>query len=640
MTHDAEKQLLEMAARLAGVGHWRFEVASGRITWSPETYRIHGLPQTENEPDYDHLLGLYLPESADLLSSLVERALATGQGYSLEASLRRPDGAIRYVAAKAECVLDANGNVEALIGVFQDVTERTQAERFMRVLTNYIPAMVAYWDINLRCSYANEQYREWFGRTPGEMLGISMRELMGAELFARNEPFIRGAMSGQAQSFERTLIKPSGETGHTLARYIPDVNETGGVRGMVAVVTDVTEIKEAALKLEEANAVTGEALALSQAALSVKSEFLSNISHELRNPLTAIVGFSELLGDNHILSGEDGRYLDRIRAASTDLLTTVNDLLDFSKLEAGHVSIEREPADPYTVGLHALDFFEPQLSGKNLSYAFEAHDLPPSVMMDRVRVRQVLLNFIGNAAKFTTRGSVTLIAEYDASRGVLRYVVADTGPGIPEEHQAKLFQRFSQVDGARNRKTGGTGLGLAICKGIAEAMGGRVGFVTVAGEGSRFWLEAPCESVFVKGEGSSSSGELADPATVLRGLRLLVVDDHPVNRELVKRMVEPLGVAVAEAECGRDGVALASAEQFDIILLDVVMPEMDGPTTSLMIRSGAGPNRSAAIIAFTANGDRNVRPEWADLFSDQLPKPFSASDLINLLMRHSSAQAH
>jgi PAS domain S-box-containing protein len=248
MGSDDQKRLLEMAGRLAGIGHWRFEVPSGRITWSEETYRIHGLLQTASEPDYARLLGLYSPESADLLARLVYRAIATGQGYELEATIRRPDGAIRFVAAKAECVLGADGKVEVLIRVFQDITEHTQAERFTRAVTDHVPAMVAYWDSNLRCRYANEQYREWFGRSPADTLGISMQELMGQELFERNAPFIPGAISGQRQTFERTLTKPSGEMGHTLARYIPDVDEMVRVTGIVVLVTDVTELKETELR--------------------------------------------------------------------------------------------------------------------------------------------------------------------------------------------------------------------------------------------------------------------------------------------------------------------------------------------------------------------------------------------------------
>lgn len=628
---------VEMAERLTGVGHWSFDVSSGRIVWSAEVYRIHGLPQTGGEPDYNQLLRLYVPESADLLASLVDRALTTGEGYDFEAAVRRPDGVIRYVAAKAECVLDANGKVEALFGVFQDITERAQAERFMRAVTNHIPAMVAYWDTDLRCRYANLQYREWFGRTPAEMLGISMQELMGVDLFARNEPFIRGAMSGQAQTFERTLVKPSGETGHTLARYIPDLDAAGQVAGMVVLVTDITTLKETELRLKKATAAADEALEQARAALAVKSEFLSNISHELRNPLTGIIGFSEILAEEHALSAEASKHVDHIRDASANLLTTVNDLLDFSKLEAGRLAIKNRPVDPHTIGLRALDFFAPQLRVKNLSHAFIASDLPPSVMIDQVRVRQILVNLIGNAVKFTARGAVNLQAEYVRSRRVLRYVVADTGSGIPKDHQSKLFQRFSQVDTSTTRRAGGTGLGLAICKGLAEAMGGNVGLTSTVGSGSQFWVEIPCEEVTGIAASGSRSGETINPAHVLRNSRLLVVDDHLANRELVRRIVEPLGVAVVEAEGGTEAIALCNKNRFDIILLDILMPEVDGPTTARMIRAGSGPNSSAPIIAFTA--DANRVPKWAGLFSDQLPKPFAVIDLLNMLARHSPSES-
>lgn len=639
MDNDDQKRLLDMAGRLAGVGHFRFEVSSGRITWSEEIYRIHGLLQTASEPNYAQLLSRYSPESAALLDSLVSQAIATGEGYELEATIRRPDGANRFVATKAECVLGADGKVELLIGVCQDITQRTQAERFMRAVTDQIPAMVAYWDSNLRCRYANRQYRELFGRSPAEMVGISMRELKGRDLFESNEPFIRRAMSGEAQAFERELTRPGGALVHALARYIPDVDEAGRVAGMVVLVTDITELKATQTRLEHATFAADEARAQAEAALEIKSEFLSNISHELRTPLTGILGFSELLADDISSNGQVSRNLDRIRSAGADLLQTVNDLLDFSKLEAGQVTINVRPADPCSIGLGALDFFEPQLLGKNLSHAFTASDLPPAVIVDEVRVRQILLNLIGNAVKFTTRGAVNLLAEYDRTRRILRYDVVDTGPGVPQEHQPKLFQRFTELSGSGLRNAGGTGLGLAICKGLAEAMGGSVGFLRTSDNGSQFWLEIPCEPVDVIAVNGSGHVQNIEDTAALQGLRLLVVDDHPANRELVRSVLEPFGIFVVEAASGNAAVELANVDQFDIILLDILMPEMDGPTVARTIRSGSGPNRSARIIAFTAGENRELRSEWSGLFTDQLLKPFTVIGLLDLMARHSPTLA-
>lgn len=259
-----DAKLLKLAERMAGIGYWHFDVGSRKITWSDEVFRIHGLPRASTEPDYAQLLELYHPDDRVVLSHLVDRALSMGEAYDIEARVIRPDGSLRHVIAKADCTRGEDGKVAELYGVFQDVTERNQAERFIRTLTSHIPAMVGYWDTTLKCWYANERYREWFGRRPHEMIGMSMPQLLGDELFRLNEPFIRAAMSGQPQTFERSLTKPSGETGHTLAQYIPDVDQHGQVQGMYVLVTDVSVLKESELRLREANEALRAALGRAQ----------------------------------------------------------------------------------------------------------------------------------------------------------------------------------------------------------------------------------------------------------------------------------------------------------------------------------------------------------------------------------------
>jgi PAS domain S-box-containing protein len=274
----------------------------------------------------------------------------------------------------------------------------------LRTITNHLPAMIASWDRDLKCRFANAEYQEWFGRSSEEMLGISMQEFMGQTLFAKNEPYIRRALGGERVSFERTLQKPSGDLGHTWAQYIPDTDPQGRVIGFYALVTDVSPLKKAEERLMKANAQLKDARAEAEAAARVKSDFLSHMSHELRNPLTSIIGYADLLAKRGDPSGPDRKYLDRILAASEALLTTVNDVLDFSKLEAGEVEIERRPADPVAIGLGALEMFEPEMEKKHLAHQFEVVHVPARVLVDDARLRQILTNLIGNAVKFTALG--------------------------------------------------------------------------------------------------------------------------------------------------------------------------------------------------------------------------------------------
>jgi two-component system sensor histidine kinase/response regulator len=503
--------------------------------------------------------------------------------------------------------------------------------RRFRAVTDHVPAMIAQWDNDLTCRFANAGYLEWFGRDASEMLGISMQQLMGKALFAQNEPYIRAVLEGHRQSFERTLRKPSGEIGHTWAQYIPDIDPENHVVGFYALVTEVTPLKEAEERLREANVQLEAARDDAEAASAVKSSFLSNISHELRNPLTSIIGYADLLFRQRSLSGNDLKYLTRIQDASDALLTTVNDLLDFSKLEAGQVVIERRAIDPVAVGLRALEMFEPRIEMKRLAHRFEAFGAPARVLADDTRIRQILLNLIGNAVKFTASGSVSVRCIYEHRDQMLRYEVVDTGPGIPAKQQSLLFQRFSQVDASTSRTFGGTGLGLAICKGLAEAMGGGVGVLSIPGEGSCFWVEIPAKPVDLEAVEQGEVARLLPHSDALHGLRLLVVDDEPASRELVRLVVEPLGVEVTEAASGSEAVSAARSDLFDMILMDIRMPGIDGITAAQIIRSRPGRNASTPMVAFTADISGEMPEAWTPMFSGVLAKPIVSADLVLLL---------
>lgn len=633
---DTDTQLLEMAAKLAGLGHWHYHLPSGRIVWSDETYRIHGIDRSQAEPDYSALMKLYEPECAARLSALVEQAIATGGSYKFEGVIRRPDGAVRNVAAKAQCRLDADGKVEEIFGVFQDVTEQTRATRFMRTIADSLPAMVAYWDTGLRCRYSNLQYRDWFGRTAEEMDGLPAQLVMGPELFAKNEPYLRRAMDGEAQTFERTLVSPSGSNAHMLARYIPDQDADGRILGLLALLMDVTTLKETELHLKEANDIARKALLTAEDALRAKQAFLANVSHELRNPLTGVIGFSELMSKEGRLDARATEQLAHIQAASVSLLRTIDDLLAMSRLDARQVAIELGPTDPRALAAEALQFHAPQIENKLLTADLLATGLPAMVMMDGGRVRQILSNFITNAAKFTTEGGITLRVAYDYARELISFEVHDTGCGISQEHHAKIFERFSQVDGSMHRRQAGTGLGLSICKGLAEAMGGKVSFESQANEGSCFRVVVPAPALVASNQQEPA---LAEDTAVepLRGLRVLVVDDHQMNRMLVRHMLEPLAVDVVDAGSAQEAAGIAAAQPFDLILLDLMMPDIDGVAAVPMIRASSA-NRLTPIIAFSAMSESDLASEAAALFSGLLSKPIIARDLLEVLLRFAPAR--
>ncbi|HEV3340263.1 MAG TPA: response regulator, partial [Pirellulales bacterium] len=336
-----------------------------------------------------------------------------------------------------------------------------------------------------------------------------------------------------------------------------------------------------------------------------KSEFLANISHEIRTPLTAILGFTKLLLDGADQSEERSEYLQIIRASAEHQLVLINDLLDVSKIEAGKMQIQRVACRTHDILDEVVQTLRYRADEKGLALTsvWAAPSAEP-VYTDPSRLRQLLINLINNAIKFTDSGSVKVVAQtrYIEGRGKLQIEVIDTGMGIAQEKQELIFDPFAQADGSIARRYGGTGLGLAISRSLAGLLGGTLTVASQLGAGSTFTLVIDAERPALRdgthgpsaGIGSSSIPTL----TALRGCRLLIVEDNPFNRKLIRLTFERGGAVVEVAENGQEGVEKAAAAAFDVVLMDMQMPVMDGftATTRFRERGYAGP-----IVALTAH---------------------------------------
>lgn len=357
-------RMARMAEQMAGVGHWHFDLTTGRVIWSDQVYRIYGLdPAVAREPDLAFALASYHPDDRPTLEAFIARAVATGEGYTLEMRLL-VGGEERIVTARAETERAADGATKAIFGIFMDVTETKRTEAALRAA------------------------------------------------------------------------------------------------------------KDAA-----------------EAATAAKSDFLSNVSHELRTPLTALIGFSTLLGERAALGERDRHYVHRIDEASRALLHIVNDLLDVSRIEQGALLLEVEPfvLDDVVDEVFASVAVDCEDKGLGLTADIQPKNL--EMRGDAYRLRQILMNLVGNAVKFTRHGGITVTAR--RSGGGLALAVADTGPGIAPDYLGRLFDRFTQGDASMTRTHGGLGLGLAICKGLTEAMGGTIAVESAPERGTTFHIELP-----------------------------------------------------------------------------------------------------------------------------------------------------
>ena len=574
------------------------------------------------------------PRAPKRLASAMQRALDGDVTSRNEDRINDIDGARRWVRWQTRPWRDAKGRVQGVVCYVDDITPLAQARREAEVNARRLKLALNAADAGV---YEIDHVQKTFWASPEfeRMLGKGIKGYEEAQTlqFPRFHPDdlghvrkafrdIRDGDRAPGEAFEARAIGPSGEARWIRVFHQLSTDRQGRRLKGVGLVQDFDQRKRQELDLIAAQRAA-------QAAGEAKAAFLANMSHEIRTPMNGVMGVLHLL-KSETLSDEGRRMLEEALSCGQMLAELLNDVIDFSKIEAGRLEMSPEALDPRALIEGVARLLRPQADAKNLKLVVDVDPAVGWVVSDPVRLRQALFNLVGNAVKFTLKGQITIRARLrpGSVTQMLRLEIADTGVGIPEAVQPRIFQRFDQGDASTTRKFGGSGLGLSITQKLAQMMGGGVGFASTEGVGSVFWLEvsaAPSEAAVAAEESSDAW---------LDGLRVLVVEDNPTNRMIATKLLEKLGAAVETAADGYLGVEAAGRGAFDLILMDVQMPGIDGLEAARRIRAIGGPVAATPIVALTANVLAHQRAAYLEAGMDGVVgKPISPAALLGEIAR-------
>ncbi|WP_374469210.1 PAS domain S-box protein [Phenylobacterium sp.] len=640
-TTRRERKLLGAAS---GVGLWSYDPEDNSIHWSDELLALTGYGRGDVDTGEKFAACLDRSERRGVMEVLLG-ATFSGEPTQVEHRLRRKDG--RWITVRATIHTEPRpGGRYALKGLSQDITELADArdaarlgERIMRQARRDALQNAKRLKLALEAAgagvYEIDHVNKTFWCSPEfkRLTGKGRRSTYEEATQLRYPGFhpddldhvrasfraLHAGSKDSGEAFEARIVREDGEERWVRVVHHLKVGRNGRWLKAVGLIHDFDAHKKQELALIEAQRAA-------EAAGEAKAAFLANMSHEIRTPLNGVMGVLQLLRAEDL--SDDGRVmLEEALNCGHMLAELLNDVLDFSKIEAGRLELACEPIEPSALADGVARLLRPQAQAKGLELRLETDPAIGWVRSDPVRLRQALFNLVGNAVKFTETGHVTIRCSAPA-RGRLRFEVQDTGVGIPAAAQPRIFQRFDQGDASTTRRFGGTGLGLAITKRLAEMMDGEVGFSSTEGQGSTFWLEVTAEPAQAEARAEDT------PQAVLDGVRVLVVEDNATNRMIATKMLEQLGAAVETAADGYLGVDAAARGGFDLILMDVQMPGIDGLEAVRRIRALNGPAAEAPVIALTANVLSHQRQAYLDAGMDGVVgKPISPAALIAEIAR-------
>jgi PAS domain S-box-containing protein len=619
---EAEERYREVAENMPGMLYMERPVEAGIsevLYVSPQIERIYGYPverymQTGFQEDVIH------PADREWVLRRYEEVYASELPYwELEYRFLHADGHTMWIRDHAVAMRKEDGALDYVLGFTMDVTDRALAEAEIRRQKQYFASLVDISPVAVVTMDRDEIVSGWnpaaarlFGYTPDEAIGKHVDALVVPEELAQEgDAIVREATEdGRAHRLSRRRSK-DGRTVEVEIDIVPLVVD-GDHQGYYAIYHDVSELQEARRAADAAN--------------EAKSAFLATMSHEIRTPMNAIIGMGGLLLDTE-LDAEQREYAATIANSGENLLSIINDILDFSKIEAGRMELEQAPFDLRACIESVVELIGPVAAKKGLELAYEIEPgVPETALGDVSRIRQILLNLLNNAVKFTERGEIvlTMIAEPTAAPDAVGYhvMVRDTGIGVPPDRVHRLFESFSQADTSTSRRFGGTGLGLAISKRLAELMSGTmwVESAGVPGEGSTFHV------TFVAGITDMAPTALRADAT-LGDRRALVVDDNATNRRLMTALLAAWGIEAVEADGAVTAMHALDAGRVNLAVLDMVMPGLDGLDLAAKIHER---DRAMPIVLATSVGRRDVTadPRWGTAgVAAVVAKPVKASTL-------------
>jgi PAS domain S-box-containing protein len=622
-------EMLQETNNVARVGGWQLDLATEKLYWTAVTRKIHELPD-DYTPDLQTAMDFYKPgANREMVQRVIDNAINYGEPWEMEMQMLTRTGREIWVKSMGKPIFQ-DGVCTRLYGSIQDIDEKKKNElevdRSRAILSSFVchtPAAVAMLDKNMNYIAASNRWMEDYNLKGIKITGTSYYDYF---------PFITGegkqrhqrVLAGSIEKKEEDLYlgASDGSIQYISWEMRPWELSEGVIGGMMIFTQNIT----AAVNLR--NELAQAKKAAEQASVA-KSDFLSSMSHEIRTPLNGVIGFTDLVLKTD-LNDTQLQYLSIVNQSATALLGIINDILDFSKIEAGKLELDIEHCDIYEISGQATDIITYQVQKKGLEMLLNlSADLPRFIWTDAIRMKQIMVNLLGNAAKFTEKGEIELrlqVLQQQGTKSLIRFSVRDTGIGIKADKLDKIFEAFAQEDGSTTKKYGGTGLGLAITNKLLALMDSELKVESTPNKGSHFYFDVWLETEY---------GEAKQWENLSWIKTALIVDDNANNRAILEDMLALKDIATTSAKNGFEALQLlANGDTFDVVLMDYHMPYLDGLDTIRQIRQSFSTTEvlQPIVLLFSSSDDETIHRACEELsVNARLVKPVKMTELYDML---------